>query len=1052
MKNLIRGKNSSSKPIVSNFFLRKSFLFSLFIVMLLCDINFTYAQEKGNLIIGHISELEGQRDPKCHATASRLEDFMYGTPLSFEARNERINIQKKIVKQLWLEYSHALEISKNFSDSIQVFNAVLDPYFSYKNSEKGITVQFPKTTIQISQRDYRQYSSVAYTLRAILSVNQAALFSNEKYCTLNDKTLQLFKETLDIFIISLLQQSDVLARKDNSPNIELQHIQSAFSRLIPQFQENIKPTKPKSTTATPINPQTFHSEIIQKKLESYKSYNQISQAVFLRNIQVYFAKVRWPTEKDESIALKNYFTETTIAFALTLVQDAHSKALSQQKKAIEYDDIYEVVQSYLPHTINNFEDVTYFHRLGTKETITIEAYDLDALRDNGIHWQYLKFTLEDFSESMEIPMDPFAMEMSAEAIAQFSLLVFRLAGEETKKAKKEVLSQNDIYNAMLLIQSKILVHNETEKQENKNPIVSKPNKKVKTSQTTFTDVTDMYGISFEHRNSDWLNRLIRSYIIKEDEQLARLAIPPAFGGGGVAAEDINNDGWTDILLLSGKGNQLLINQKGKGFKNITLSAGLDWKRLDGTHGEPRQPIINDFDNDGWKDILITYANDVHRLYRNNGDNTFEDVTDKANLGGKNLIGGPATVLDVNNDGLLDIYIGYFGNYPAGELPTLKRHNTNGLPNVLLQNKGDFKFEDVSEKSGLQNNGWTQAVGHADINGDGWQDIIVGNDFGTNAYYINNQDGTFSDHSLEMGTDKPSYTMNIGIADLNQDQLPDFYISNIVVMDKDDKYVSPNADTKAHFNANTLATMRVVEANDLFISKRGEKSHPTYDLSKDIGRGYSATGWSWDADFFDYDNDGDEDLYCLTGMNPYSVYGSENAYFENEGSKNKSVTFANSNAEANILFENKGGLLEVVNDSLSPLSFKGTSRSAAYLDMDQDGDLDIIINDYQGSAKLFENHSEKNKANWVAIQLIGNPEQKVNKDAIGAKIILKTADGNTYWKEIHSTTGYLSVHPKTLYFGLGDNNKKPSLEIQWPNGKTQYIKTLEINQTHYIEMK
>ena len=344
----------------------------------------------------------------------------------------------------------------------------------------------------------------------------------------------------------------------------------------------------------------------------------------------------------------------------------------------------------------------------------------------------------------------------------------------------------------------------------------------------------------------------------------------------MAAEDIDKDGWVDVLLLGGRGNQLLKNDKGQGFIDITKAAGLDWKRSDGHYGEARQPIIADFDNDGRQDIFISYANDLHRIYRNKGDGTFEDMTDKATLGGAGLVGGPCTALDYNNDGLLDLYIGYFGNYLKGELPTLKRHNTNASPNRLFKNTGNFTFQDVSEDSGLKNQGWTQAIGHSDINRDGWQDLIVGNDFGINAYYINNQDGTFTDQSLKYGTDKPSYTMNVGIGDLNKDLRPDFYISNIVVMEKDDKYVMPNEDTPAHFDPSSLSTMRVVEANDLFMSSIDKAGEMVYQKSSAVGRGYAATGWSWDADFFDFDKDGDEDLYCLTGMNQYSVYGTDNA--------------------------------------------------------------------------------------------------------------------------------------------------------------------------------
>ena len=217
----------------------------------------------------------------------------------------------------------------------------------------------------------------------------------------------------------------------------------------------------------------------------------------------------------------------------------------------------------------------------------------------------------------------------------------------------------------------------------------------------FVEVTGHAGIDFMHRSSDWLSRLIRSYALKSDN-VGQLNIPPAFGGSGVAAEDINGDGFTDILLLGGLGNRLYLNDGANRFDDITGEAGLDWQREDGTPGEPRQPVIADLDNDGLQDILITYVDDTHRLYRNLGNNRFEDVSDRAALGGKDLVGGPAVVFDYDNDGLLDIYIGYFGNYLRGILPTLARRNDNGLANRLFRNRGGFRFEDVTAGSGVDN--------------------------------------------------------------------------------------------------------------------------------------------------------------------------------------------------------------------------------------------------------------------------------------------------------------------------------------------------------------
>ena len=1012
--------------------------------------NYSFGQELNdfNSTIRQMGLLESQNDAKCHATAARLEDFIYGTPLSFSARNKRIDFQKRYVRTLWLDYTKAIALNRKEANQLELFKQIEKKYFQYQTDDSGIKLSYTNGhQVFIPQRDYRQYSSVAYAFRAILAVQQSFLFETESLATLEPEVMNYFKKSVDLTVLALLHQADQFARNTRQTTISEQHITKSVKILFNHFESN--PPISFSNQQNEVNQQAIIEEIISQKLSAYQKYNQINQSVFLRNIQVYFSKVRWPIDPVASKEMTAFYTNLMTQFTADLIEHASQISSKRKNPILTYPDIHQTIQTYLPHSINSFEDVTYFPNIKKDQQILIESYDLDAFRDSGLHWQYLKYVLADNDNALNMGIDPFALELLVEGLAQFGVVVFRLGGQATKNQKSVVLTIADLEKGLNEFQSrltapKIKTNSATAK------IVSQKNEGNISASLPFTEITDQTKLEFNHRNSDWLSRTIRSYTVIEKENIARIAIPPAFSGSGVAAEDIDNDGWIDLLLLGGKGNKLFKNIKGEKFVDITDQAGLNWQRTDGNYGESRQPILVDFDNDGWQDIFITYANDAHRIYRNNRDGSFTDLTEQAGLGGKDLIGGPATSFDFDKDGLLDLYIGYFGNYPKGDLPTLKRHNTNGGANKLFKNVGDFKFVEVSKKSGTDNTGWTQAVGHSDIDGDGWQDLIVGNDFGINAYYRNNQDGTFSDISKKLGTDKPSYTMNIGISDLNQDARPDFYISNIVVMEKDDKYVLPNEHTTAHFEPTSLKTMRVVEANDLFLSSTDQNGAILFEKSKSVGRGYNATGWSWDADFFDFDNDGDDDLYCLTGMNPYSVYGTDNAYYQGTKEQKKEVQFHQSNADANVFFENKDGWLNILPNT-GGLNYKGTSRSAAYFDMDQDGDSDIIINEYQGSAKIFKNNAEKNSNNWVKIKLIGDPNHQINRDAIGATITLKTIKEDTQWKEVYSTTGYLSAHPKWIHFGIGDQEKF-DLEIKWPNGHIQQVQNLEPNKSHQIKYK
>src|SRR5262249_34306922 len=197
------------------------------------------------------------------------------------------------------------------------------------------------------------------------------------------------------------------------------------------------------------------------------------------------------------------------------------------------------------------------------------------------------------------------------------------------------------------------------------------------------------------------------------------------------------------------------------------------------------------------------------------------------------------------------------------------------------------------------------------------------------------------------------TMNVGITDLNRDGFPDVYISNIVTMNKDEKYVLPDTKTRMKFNPVKMATMRVVEANDLFTSVGGKGKELSYEQSKAVGRGYNSTGWSWGANFFDFDNDGDDDLYVVNGMNEYAVYSSVNPYLTDPSGARANAFLPVADKEAPVFFVNRGGRLleESEKSGANPL---GNARAVAQLDIDSDGDLDMIVNNFNLEAIVYRN--------------------------------------------------------------------------------------------------
>lgn len=1028
-----------------------NFLLKCLIVLVLNGISFS-SLAKGSIeqIVNEIKELEKERDPKCYATASRLEDFMFGTPLTDEARFEKNLLNKSWVTSIWQKAGVLAANGKQQVINKSHIKKAVERNFKVATTRNGHwSIEFENgQQIKINKDDKRQYSSIAYSLRAVLGVQQESLMDLESdLVPLSADAIEELKHQLDLFSLAVLKISDAQARKQDRHQIDKTTVADVWNNFAQISVSTIA-----KTPVSPVNKVADLSlvkKVIQQKVESYKAYNQISNQLFVRNLQVYFARLRWPKDKQEGNAFRGLFTETLIQFAHDLYKESEKIALANGHHMILESDIHELVQKFIPHQINEYEDAIFFPKLAKAEQINIESYDMDSFRDSGVHWRYLEFAINSPGFEARLQPDPFALELLVENVAQFGVLSLRMAGIVGKQNNHSRLQQQHFIDGLKLIQNKVNKHAKVKSESNlTRSIVSSESKVRKSSGVKFSDVTQLVEVDFMHRTSDWLNRLLRSYLNKE-KGVGIITIPPAFGGSGVAAEDINNDGFVDFLILSGVGNKLYLNDKGKSFKDITDESGLNWLRpSDNTFGEPRQPIIADLDNDGLQDIIITYVNDTHRVYKNLGNAKFKDVTNNALLGGAGLVGGPATVADFDNDGLLDVYITYFGNYIKGVLPTLKRRNDNGLPNQLFKNMGGFKFKNITKNSGTDHTGWAQAVAHTDLNGDNRQDLIVGNDFGVNAYLVNLGNGQFKNIAAELGTDKPSYTMNIGIADLNQDLKPDIYISNIVTMNKDEKYVLPNQNTPMKFNAEKLAKMRVVEANDLFLSQVNS-GQLTYQLSEAVGRGYSSTGWSWDADFFDYDNDGDNDLYVLNGMNEFNLYSSENPYYTDPHSEEqKNVYIPVSTKESNVFFENSGGKL--VNDSKSSgLDLVSNSRSAAFLDYDEDGDLDIVLNNYHEEAFVYRNNLDKSSGNWVKFRLVGDTENNVNRDAIGARIVATTNSGVKLWREIHSTIGYMSGHPKQQHIGLGDDSIK-ELKIEWPNGDVNEFKNIEVNHSYLIK--
>ncbi|MAE62100.1 MAG: hypothetical protein CMJ49_12170 [Planctomycetaceae bacterium] len=1009
-------------------------------------------------ILVELYKLESSRDPKCHSTASRFEGFICGTSLSVDARERRFDLQKELIRKLWIGASRRAATARQpFVSDVHV-QPLVDRVLTQSAAESGEKLIKFQTGLEVAISPVReeQYASIAYALRAQLSVQQDFFMSGgDVPLTLEEGGVNALRQAVDAVTLSVLLTADQQARIDNQPQITAETLEKAWRLAVPadlSFDDEAFETKlvQESNEQMRTDGARIVLGIINQKMQSYAKYNAIDpaqrNALLIRNLRQFYARYPLSEDPQRNQQVVQAYQLTVQAFARRLIVEAAMNAERDHRTLIRAGDAEAAVETLIPQTIDDFEDIHVFTKLARDQRLTLEAYDCDSLRDFGFHWEWMYGALSKMPDVKQ-HLDPFSAEIIAEGISQYAVLLPRMAGMLARQRRdaSELTLQHIELAVREIKKCAEDHHNAPERPDGDTKIVSTTSEAPITGDAYFTDVTDASGVTFIHRSCDWLNDFRRKWI-GNVSKIDTGGIP-TFSGGGIAAEDIDGDGDMDLLMLGGKGLALMLNDGSGNFTDATTESGLDLTNDLDTTSEARQPIIADFDNDGIQDVLITCVGEDHRLFRGVGEARFEDATSSAGLGGNGLIGGPATVFDFDNDGLLDVYIGYFGHYLQGAIPTLDRNNTNALPNRLFRNEGNLQFKDVTAGSGADDPGWTQALAHVDFDRDGLQDLIVANDFGRNAFLRNLGGGKFENLSPRFGIHAAYHSMNVGTTDLNRDGFPDVYISNIATLIKDSRYRLPNVNTPMKLDPKALGDMLVKESDMLYMSQSPDGELLAYQPSDNIERGTMSTGWAWDAEFLDFDNDGDDDLYVVNGANEYSVY----FYMVQEETPDDTSVhhYVAHDREMNVFFVNQGGKL--INRTVeSGAGFAGNSRSTAYLDFDNDGDLDIAVNNFHAPATILRNNTGRPDRGWLSVRLIGDQAQGVNRDAIGARLELTGPDGLAVTREIQGGSGFLSMNPKTQHFGLG-GAETVNLTVTWPNGDDQTFNDLQPDRAYTIQI-
>ncbi len=548
-----------------------------------------------------------------------------------------------------------------------------------------------------------------------------------------------------------------------------------------------------------------------------------------------------------------------------------------------------------------------------------------------------------------------------------------------------------------------------------------------------------------------------------------------YNGGGVAAGDVNNDGLVDLYFTGNQqDNELYINKGNLKFENVTQQAGLKSK---GSIPWSAGATMVDINQDGFLDIYVCNHGPFfgpnkdqirkNQLYINNGDGTFTESADAYGLGDISF-STQASFFDYDKDGDLDLFVmnqGIVYRYaikdtkgPEQQYQAIKQFAAHPIRKERIYNKlyknTNGKFLDVSKEAGVSEWGFGLGLFTCDLNNDGWTDIYVSNDFWKEDFlYYNNGDGTFSNQIKTSTGHTAYYGMGCDAGDINQDGMLDILA---VDMTPEDRVRSKTL----------MPSMNVALFSNILNSRKQHHQYMFNTLQVNNGNGHfseigqlagiSKTDWSWASLFMDADNDRNLDIFITNGFKRdtknQDIRRTNNRNMaklqKEKGRKNiskedvlETVKKFPSVKQPNYFYKNNGNVYEYKNVANEwGISHTSFSNGAVYADLDNDGDLDLVINNIDEPAFIYKNNANtKSNGNYLQVKLEGNkPGTEYN-----AKVTLKH-QGKKLYQEYSPVRGYLGHLPSLLHFGLGDWEAVSEIQVEWLSGKTQNIKNPKIN--------
>lgn len=524
-----------------------------------------------------------------------------------------------------------------------------------------------------------------------------------------------------------------------------------------------------------------------------------------------------------------------------------------------------------------------------------------------------------------------------------------------------------------------------------------------------------------------------------------------YNGGSVAAGDINNDGLVDLYFTSNQqSNKLYLNKGNLEFEDIT-----DKAHVRDSKGWTTGISMIDINNDGYLDIYVCKSGSLendrlrkNKLYINQKDETFKETAHRYNLDDAGFA-TQAYFFDFDKDEDLDMYlVNHRPDFMNNVTVSVDGHkNTYPFSSDQLYRNDGERFTNITKKANLTNNAWGLSAVIGDFNNDTYSDVYVCNDFLESDFlYINNHDGTFTNKILEKTGHISANSMGSDFADINNDLYPDLLVLDMTP--EDHIRSKENMATMSTENFNTIVEMGhhyQYMANTLQLNNKDGQFSEIGQLA-----GIAKSDWSWAPLLADFDNDGFKDLFVTNGIarelnnQDFRTNIKRNIRSGIKMSLDEAINMMPSEKLANFIYKNNGDLTFSNTIEDWGLSRKTYSNGATYADLDNDGDLDLIINNVDDEASIYRNNARNN---YVQIQLKG---EKENSSGIGAKVTVVTGETSQYQEQFLSR-GYQSSVSPVLNFGLGSADKISQIEIVWPNGKIANYLDVEINTKHTLDI-